>query len=75
MDSQSLFGKAPFGIAKRSKAKQTIAVVGLFEADRAEAKTLSIEEVIETNPLHLPFEEIKDKAEEMLREAAKKITV
>ena len=75
MDSQSLFGKAPFGIAKRSKAKKTIAVVGLFEADRAEAKTLSIEEVIETNPLHLPFEEIKDKAEEMLREAAKKITV
>ncbi|MGN1442425.1 MAG: glycerate kinase [Acutalibacteraceae bacterium] len=75
MDSQSLFGKAPFGVAKRSKAKKTIAVVGLFEADADEAKRLSIEEVIETNPLHLPFDEIKDMAEEMLAEAAKKITV
>ena len=75
MDSQSLFGKAPFGIAKRSKAKKTIAVVGVFEADRNEAKKLSVEEVIETNPLHLPFAAIKDKAEAMLKEAAKKITV
>lgn len=75
MDSQSLFGKAPFGIAKRSKAKKTIAVVGLFEADEAQAKKLSIEQVIETNPLHLPFNEIRDRAEEMLLEASKKITV
>lgn len=75
MDSQSLCGKAPFGVAKRSRAKKNIAVVGLFEADEAEAKRLSIEEVIETNPLHLPFNEIKDNAGAMLREAAKKITV
>lgn len=75
MDSQSLFGKAPFGVAKRSRAKKTIAVVGVFEADKEEARRLSIEEVIETNPLHLPFVSIKDRAEEMLTEAAKKITV
>ena len=75
MDFQSLFGKAPFGVAKRSRAKKTIAVVGVFEADRNEAKKLSIEEIIETNPLHLPFDTIKNCAEAMLREAAKKITV
>ncbi|MGN1195172.1 MAG: glycerate kinase, partial [Acutalibacteraceae bacterium] len=61
MDSQSLCGKAPFGVAKRSRAKRNIAVVGLFEADKEEVKRLSIDEVIETNPLHLPFEEIRDK--------------
>lgn len=75
MDSQSLYGKAPFGIAKRSKAKKTMAVVGVFEADKEEAKRLSIEEVIESNPLHLPFDTVKDNAEAMLYEAAKKITV
>ncbi len=75
MDSQSLFGKAPFGVAKRSRAKKTIAVVGVLEADKEEARRLSIEEVIETNPLHLPFDEIKGRAEEMLISAAKKITV
>ena len=75
MDSQSLCGKAPFGVAKRSRAKKNIAVVGLFEADEAEVKRLSIEEVIETNPFHMPFEEIKDKAKTMLTDAAKKITL
>lgn len=75
MDSQSLFGKAPFGVAKRSRAKKTIAVVGVLEADKEAARRLSIAEIIETNPLHLPFDTIKERAEEMLKEAAKKITV
>ncbi len=73
MDSQSLMGKVPFAVASRSKGTKVIAVVGLLKAQMADVKKNGISEVYETNPLHLPFEEIKSKAEEMLREAAQKI--
>lgn len=75
MDMQSLMGKAPFGVAKRSGNTKVIAVVGLLEADREKAKELGISEIIETNFLHLPFEEIKDSAREDLKIAAKKIEI
>ncbi len=75
MDSQSLMGKAPFGVAKRSGKTKVIAVVGLLEADREQAKKLGIEEVFETNELHLPFEEIKGRAKEDLKITAKKINL
>lgn len=75
MDMQSLMGKAPFGVAKRSSGTKVIAVVGLLDADREKAKELGISEIIETNFLHLPFEEIKDSAREDLIKAASKIEI
>ena len=75
MDEQSLMGKVPFGIASRSKGKKTIAVVGLNMADMEKVRSAGISDVIETNPLHLPFEEIKANAKEDLMKAAEKIIV
>lgn len=73
MDYQSLMGKVPFGIASRSKGKKTIAIVGLNTADMEEVRQAGISEVIETNPNHLPFDEIKARAKEDLALAAEKI--
>ncbi len=75
MDEQSLMGKVPFGIAKRSRGKKTIAIVGLNTADEEKIKAAGIAEVIETNPLHRPFEEIKGRAKEDLAKAAEKIII
>lgn len=75
MDEQSLMGKVPFGIASRSKGKKTIAIVGLNMADMDKVKASGISEVIETNPLHLPFDEIRANAKEDLAKAAEKIIV
>ena len=73
MDFQSIMGKVPFAVAKKSGSTKVIAFVGLNEADIKDVRRNGISEVYETNPLHLPFSEIKDKAEEMLRETAGKI--
>ena len=75
MDIQSLMGKAPFGVSKRSGKTKVIAVVGLLEADEEKVMELGISEVIETNVLHLPFEEIKNRAKEDLKKAARKIVL
>lgn len=73
MDFQSLMGKVPFAVAQKSKGTKVIAVVGLNEADIDDIKRNGISEVYETNSLHLPFSEIKERAEEMLRETVQKI--
>lgn len=73
MDSQSLMGKVPFGVAKRCGGKRVVAIVGVSDIDPAFAGEKGIAEIIETNPEHLPFDEIKHKAEEMLRKATEKI--
>ncbi len=75
MDEQSLMGKVPFGIASRSKGKKTIAIVGLNMADMEKVISAGISDVIETNPLHLPFEEIRANAKEDLMKAAEKIII
>ncbi len=75
MDFQSLMGKVPFGVAKESAGKRVTAIVGVSEVDIESAARHGISEIIETNPKHLPFEEIKDKAEPMLRTACEKITL
>lgn len=75
MDFQSVMGKVPFAVAKKSKGTKVIAVVGLNDADMKDIKRNGISEVYETNPLHLPFNEIKNRAEEMLRETAEKIII
>ncbi len=73
MDSQSLMGKVPFGVAQKSAGKKVVAIVGVSDIDSISASEKGIAIIIETNPLHLPFDEIKHKAEQMLREATEKI--
>lgn len=75
MDSQSFFGKVPFGVAERSGDAPVTAVVGIFEGDRHVAERLGISHIIETNPKHLPFEQIKSRAKEDLTTAAGMIEV
>ena len=75
MDAQSLMGKVVSGVCARRAGKPVAAVVGTFEGDMEQAKQLGIFAVVETNPAHRPFEEIKDSAREDLiaairREAA-----
>ena len=73
LDGQSLMGKVPFGVASRAKGKRIVAVVGISEVTDRECAVMGIDEVVEANYLHLPFEEIKDNAKEMLYVAAEKI--
>lgn len=75
MDNQSFFGKAPFGVAKRSGKTKVIAVVGSFEGNTAETENHGFSQIIETNPEHLPFEQIKSRALPMLKAAAEKISL
>ena len=75
MDFQSVMGKVPFAVAKKSGNTKVIAVVGLNEADIEDVRKNGISEVYETNPLHLPFSEIRHRAEEMLKETAEKIII
>lgn len=73
LDRQSLMGKVPFYVAEKSKGKRVLALVGVSEVTPDEAKEKGIAEITETNPLHLPFEEIKDSARQMLIDACKNI--
>lgn len=73
MDAQSLMGKAPFGVAKRSGKTKVIAVVGMLDADMETVRRAGISEVYETNDRHLPFEQIKDRAAQDLLRAAERI--
>ncbi len=75
MDSQSLMGKLPFGVAKRCAHTKVAAIVGLNVADEKLIDELGISQVVETNPLHLPFEQVKASAKEDLLRAAKKIII
>ncbi len=75
MDMQSLSGKVPFSVAKRAKGVRTVAVVGINEVDPSVAEEMGIDEIIQTNPEHLPFNEILPHCEEMLRNAVNKITL
>ena len=75
MDSQSLMGKLPFGVAKRCTHTKVVAIVGLNVADETLINELGIAQVVETNPLHLPFDEVKATAKEDLYKASKKIIV
>ena len=75
MDYQSLMGKLPFGVAERCRHTKVAAIVGLNTADEKQIADLGISQVVETNPLHLPFEQIKATAREDLIKAAKKIII
>ena len=73
MDSQSLMGKVPFGIAEKSNGRRIVAVVGVSEVTKSDALRYGISEIIETNSGHLPFDEIKNNAKLMLIKACEKI--
>ena len=73
LDSQSLMGKVPFGVASRCKGKRVVALVGVSEVTDEELELSGISEVVESNSEHLPFEEIKHCAKAMLYAAAEKI--
>ncbi len=75
MDHQSLMGKLPFGVAKRCEHTKVAAIVGLNTADEKQISELGISQVVETNYLHLPFEQVKATAKEDLIAAAKKIII
>lgn len=73
MDMQSLNGKVPFSVAKRADGVRVTAVVGVNEIQPELARKNGIDEIIETNPEHLPFDEILPRCEEMLKVAVNKI--
>ncbi len=73
MDSQSLKGKVPFGIAKRAGGIPVTAIVGVSLISPEEAISGGISRVIETNPLHRPFNEIRHKCRDMLISAAESL--
>lgn len=73
LDKQSLMGKVPFEIARKSGGKRVVAIVGVSEITHREAAVHGISEIIETNPEKLPFESVKVLAEEMLIAAVKKM--
>jgi hypothetical protein len=75
LDIQSLMGKVPFFVAEKSKGKRVLALVGVSEVTTEEAQKNGISEIVETNPLHLPFETIKTSAKQMLIEASKNILI
>lgn len=75
MDAQSLMGKAPFGVAKRSGSTPVIAVVGRLDASMADVRDAGIRAVFETDVLHRPFEEVRLTAKDDLIAAVKKIIV
>ena len=70
MDAQSLMGKAPFGVAKRSGGTRVIAMVGRLDAKEEALRKAGIAAVYETNPEHLPFELIRGQAREGFLKAA-----
>lgn len=73
MDSQSIQGKVPFGVAQRAKGIPVTAIVGLKEIDDKVAAENGIERIIETNEERLPFEEVKKICREQFIKAVEKI--
>ncbi|MDD4000131.1 MAG: glycerate kinase [Bacilli bacterium] len=69
LDYQSLRGKVVIGVARRAKKKnvKVLAVVGSLAEGYEGAYDEGVDKIIETNYLHLPFEEVKPRAEADLR--------
>lgn len=67
LDKQSLEGKTVIGIAKKAKnLTKVIAFVGQYEGDKQLYLDAGLHEIIETNPDHLPFDQIKDQSKDDL---------
>lgn len=70
MDLQSLQGKVPFTVARKSHGVPVTAIVGLKDIDEDVAKKAGISRIIETNAEKLPFDEVKKRCREQLKSAA-----
>lgn len=75
IDYQSLRGKVVNGVARRAQrqSKKVIAIVGMIGEGAEGAYAEGVSEIIETNYRHLPFEEVKKRAEIDLEEIATKL--
>ncbi|MBR3816521.1 MAG: glycerate kinase [Clostridia bacterium] len=73
MDSQSLMGKVPFRVAEKAHCKKIIALVGVNDIEPETALKGGISQIIEANPMHLPFDKIKSDAKKLLIDACKNI--
>lgn len=69
LDSQSLRGKVVIGVARRAKplGVPVAALVGGSETDLAAAYAEGVSGVFPINPVPLPFDEVRDHAEDNLR--------
>ncbi len=65
-DEQSMMGKVPNVVLKRSEGKPVIVVCGISKLSRQEAVALGFANLLETNSRHLPFEEVRLNAKQML---------
>ena len=78
LDEQSFYGKTIKGIAARCQRnnRKLILIVGSSNISFKEAqeKCPCIETIIETNPDHLPFADIKSKASSMYKDAMHRLT-
>lgn len=65
LDSQSLRGKVVIGVARRAKREpaKVIAVVGCLTGNREDYLREGIDDIVVTNYLGLPFEEVRKRAE------------
>ncbi len=61
-DSQSLMGKVPSEVISRAGGKPVLVLCGMSLLDSAEG----VAKIIETNPLHLPFEQVLPTCKESL---------
>lgn len=73
MDTQSLHGKVPFTVARKSHGVPVVAIVGVRDIDEKIAKEAGISRIIETNTEKLPFDEVKKHCREQLKVAAEMI--
>lgn len=71
LDSQSFSGKVIDGIITRSNGKPVLAVVGISKI--SDTEKYGIEKVFESNPKHLPFEQILPNAVEDMHLCAAKL--
>lgn len=72
LDSQTLEGKVPFGVASLRGETPVIAVCGEVTAREDEIKAMGIEKAFSSNPDKLSFEEVKLRCRELLENAAEK---
>ena len=77
LDSQSMQGKVIDGIIKIAKKKNVpvIIVTGTYEGELKDYKKMGIDQIIVTNPDNIPFEIVKQKCKEQLKEAIDKLKI
>ena len=77
LDSQSMQGKVIDGIIKIAKKRNVpvIVVTGTYEGELKDYNKMGIDQIIVTNPDNIPFEIVKQKCKEQLKEAIDKLKI